>query len=65
MNTGKRTAILAVKKTREKLESLGRKGETCNDTITRLINEINREEIIRRQYERLREKDKFVSLEGI
>jgi hypothetical protein len=65
MNTNKRTTIRVARKIRERLKSLGRKGETHNNTTMRLINETNREEIIRRQYERLEEKDKFISLEGI
>jgi predicted CopG family antitoxin len=65
MNTNGRTTIVVARKTREKLKSLGREGETYNDIIARLINEMNREEIVKRQYERLKEKDKFVPLESI
>lgn len=65
LSTNERTTIRVARKIRERLKFSGRKGETHNDTTMRLINEINREEIIRRQYERLEEKDKFVSIEGI
>lgn len=65
MNANERTAILVAKKTREQLRSLGRTGESDDDIIIRLINEINRQEIIKRQYKRLEEKDKFIPFEDI
>ena len=65
MNANERTAILVAKKTREQLRSLGRTGESYDDIIIRLINEVNRQEIIKQQYKRLEEKDEFIPLEGI
>lgn len=64
MNTDTETTVQLAGKTLQQLKSLGRKGETYNDIIIRLINEISREKIIARQYERLEEKDKIIRLEG-
>ena len=65
MNENEKTTILVTKKTREQLKTLGRKGESYEDIITRLLKEIDRQEFIERQYERLKEKDKFIPLEDI
>lgn len=65
MSTHERTTIRVLRETRGKLKALDRKEENCNDIVLKPINEINREEIIRRQYERLKEKDKFVLIEDI
>lgn len=65
MNTNEKTTILVTKKTREQLKTLGKKGETYNDIITRLMEEINRQEFITRQYKRLEEKDEFIPLEDV
>ena len=65
MSINEKTTILVTKKTREQLKALGRKGETYEDIITRLMEEINYREFITRQYERLEEKDKFIPLEDV
>ena len=65
MNANEKTTILVAKKTREQLKVLGRKGETYDDIITRLMEEINYQEFIARQYERLKEKDEFIPLEDV
>jgi hypothetical protein len=65
MTANEKTTILVTKKTREQLKILGKKGETYNDIIIRLMEEINRQEFIARQYKRLEEKDEFVPLEDV
>jgi len=65
MNASEKTTILVTKKTREQLKILGRKGETYDDIIVRLMEGTSRQEFITRQYERLEEKDKFIPLEDI
>lgn len=65
MNANEKTTILVTKKTRKQLKALGRKGETYDNIIVRLMEEINRQEFIARQYERLEEKDKFIPLEDV
>lgn len=65
MNSKEKTTILVTRKTREELKSLGRKGETYDDIITRIIKEINRQELVAQQYKRLEEKDEFIPLEGL
>lgn len=65
MNVNEKTTILVTKKTREQLKALGRKGESYDDIITRLMEEINRQEFIARQYERLEEKNTFIPLEDV
>ncbi|MGD2249713.1 MAG: hypothetical protein PVF58_14995 [Candidatus Methanofastidiosia archaeon] len=64
MNTNEKTTILVTKKTREQLKTLGKKGETYNDIIIRLMEEITYQEFIARQYKRLKE-DEFIPLEDI
>jgi hypothetical protein len=53
------------KETRERLRSLGRKGETYDQVAKRLISIAEYEEFIARQYERLKDKNAFVSLDEI
>ncbi len=65
MNVNEKTTILVTKKTRKQLKALGRKGETYDDIIVRLMEEINCQEFIARQYSRLEEKDKFIPLEDV
>ena len=59
------TTIPLEKETRERLRSLGRKGETYDQVIKRLISIAEYEEFITRQYERLKDKNAFVSLDEI
>ena len=65
MNASEKTTILVTKKTREQLRGLGKKGETYDDIIVRLMERISHQEFIARQYERLEEKDKFIPLEDV
>lgn len=65
MNAKEKTTIPVTKKTRGQLGALGRKGESYNDIIIRLMGEIDRQEFIAQQYERLGEIDEFISLEDV
>lgn len=51
--------------TRERLRSLGRKGETYDQVVKRSISIAEYEEFMTRQYERLKDKNAFVSLDEI
>ena len=62
---GELTTIPLYKITREKLKALGTKGETYDQIINKIIERINYEEFMERQYERLKQKDKFVTLDEI
>jgi hypothetical protein len=59
------TTIPLEKETRERLRSLGRKGETYDQVLRRLISIAEYEEFMTRQYERLKDKNAFVSLDEI
>jgi hypothetical protein len=59
------TTIPLEKETREQLRSLGRKGETYDQLIKRLISLVEYEEFMTTQYERLKDKNAFVSLDEI
>jgi len=59
------TTIPLEKETRERLRSLGRKGETYDQVVRRLISIAEYEEFMTRQYERLKDKNAFVSLDEI
>jgi hypothetical protein len=59
------TTIPLEKETRERLRSLGRKGETYDQVLKRLISVAEYEEFMTRQYERLKDKNAFVSLDEI
>jgi len=59
------TTIPLEKETRERLRSLGRKGETYDQLVKRLISIAEYEEFMTRQYERLKDKSAFVSLDEI
>ncbi|MFA7035818.1 MAG: hypothetical protein WC183_05775 [Methanosarcina sp.] len=41
------------------------KGETYNDILKRLMDEVDYETFMERQYKKLEEKDKFVSLDEL
>ena len=53
------------KETRERLRSFGRKGETYDQVLRRLISIAEHEEFMTRQYERLKDKSAFVNLDEI
>jgi hypothetical protein len=57
------TTIPLEKETRERLRSLGRKGETYDQLLKRLISIAEYDEFMTRQYERLKDKNAFVSLD--
>jgi hypothetical protein len=59
------TTIPLEKETRERLRSLGRKGETYDQVVNRLISLAEYEEFMTRQYERLKDKNAFISLDEI
>jgi hypothetical protein len=59
------TTIPVEKQTREKLRSFGRKGETYDQVLRRLMTIAEYEEFMTRQYERLKEKNAFISLDEI
>jgi len=50
------------KETRERLRLLGRKGETYDDILRRLMSFAEHEEFMKRQYDRLKDRKAFVSL---
>jgi hypothetical protein len=41
------------------------KGETYNDILKRLMDEVDYESFMKRQYKKLDEKEKFVSLDEV
>lgn len=59
------TTIPIEKETRERLRSFGRKGETYDQVLRRLIAIAEHEEFMTRQYERLKDKSAFISLDEI
>ncbi|MDI6640532.1 MAG: hypothetical protein QMD78_06895 [Methanocellales archaeon] len=59
------TTIPVDKETRDRLKTFGLKGETYDDIITRLMEQVEYEEFMERQYRRLEEKDKFIPLDEI
>ena len=59
------TTIPLEKETRERLRSFGRKGETYDQVLRRLISIAEHEEFMTLQYERLKDKSAFVNLDEI
>jgi len=59
------TTILVEKETRERLRSLGKKGETYDQILKRLMALAEYEEFMEMQYQRLKDKEAFVSLDEI
>ena len=59
------TTIPVSRGTRDKLRSIGLKGETYDEIIARLMEVARYEEFMERQYTLLKEKDKFVPLDAI
>jgi hypothetical protein len=59
------TTIPLEKETRERLRSFGKKGETYDQILRRLMSIAEYEEFMNRQYERLMDKKAFVSLDEI
>jgi len=59
------TTIPLEKETRDRLRSLGRKGETYDQILKRLMSIAEYEDFMERQYERLKDKKAFVSLDEL
>jgi hypothetical protein len=59
------TTILVEKETRERLRSLGKKGETYDKILRRLMALAEYDEFMEIQYRRLEDKEAFVSLDEI
>ena len=59
------TTIPLTKETRERLRSFGRKGETYDEILKRLMSIAEYEAFIEKQYERLKDKKAFVPLEEL
>jgi hypothetical protein len=59
------TTIPLEKGTRDRLRSLGRKGETYDQILKRLMSVAEYEEFMERQYERLKDKKAFVSFDEL
>ncbi len=59
------TTIPVKKDVRDRLKQYGMKGKTYNDILKRLMDEVDYETFMERQYKKLGEKDKFVSLDEI
>lgn len=59
------TTIPVERETRDRLRSLGKKGETYDEILKRLMSLAAYEEFMDRQYERLKDKKAFVSLDDL
>lgn len=59
------TTIPVEKETRDRLRSLGKKGETYTQILNRLMSSAIYQEFMERQYERLKDKKTFISLDEL
>jgi hypothetical protein len=59
------TTIPVAKETRERLRSFGKKGETYDQILRRLMSLAEYEGFMEKQYERLKHKQAFVSLDEL
>jgi hypothetical protein len=59
------TTIPVTKDVRDRLKRYGMKGETYNDILKRLMDEVDYESFMERQYKKLKENEKFVSLDEV
>jgi hypothetical protein len=59
------TTIPVEKETRDRLRSLGKKGETYTQILNRLMSSAEYAEFMERQYERLKDKKTFVPLDEL
>jgi hypothetical protein len=59
------TTIPVAKETRERLRIFGKKGETYDQILKRLMSLAEYEEFMEKQYERLKDKRAFVSLDEL
>jgi len=59
------TTIPVAKETRERLRLFGRKGETYDQILKRLMSIAQYEGFMEKQYERLKDKDAFIPLDEL
>ncbi len=59
------TTIPVEKETRERLRSFGKKGETYDQILRRLMSLAEYEGFMEKQYERLKDKEAFISLDEL
>jgi hypothetical protein len=59
------TTIPVERETRDRLRLLGKKGETYDAILKRLMSLAEYEEFMDRQYERLKDRKAFVSLDEL
>jgi len=59
------TTIPVEKETRERLRSFGKKGETYDQILRRLMSLAEYERFMEKQYERLKDKEAFISLDEL
>ncbi len=59
------TTVALSENTRDKLKSFGRKGDTYDDIICRMMEIVDRELYLDEVYRRLEEKEKFVPLDEL
>jgi len=59
------TTIPVAKETRERLRSFGKKGETYDQILRRLMSLAEYEGFMEKQYERLKDKQAFLSLDEL
>lgn len=59
------TTIPLEKETRDRLRSFGRKGETYDQVLRRLMSIAEFEGFMEKQYERLKDKKAFIPLDEI
>ena len=59
------TTIPVRPETKDRLKSLGLKGQTYDEIIFELVEHVKYEEFMERQYQRLKEKSKFVPFDAI
>ena len=59
------TTIALDENTRDKLKSYGRKGDTYDDIIQRMMDIVDRELYLKEVYRRLGEKEEFIPLDEL
>jgi len=59
------TTILVEKETRERLRLFGKKGETYDQILRRLMSIAEYEGFMEKQYERLKDREAFIALDEI
>ena len=59
------TTILVEKETRERLRLFGKKGETYDQILRRLMSIAEYKGFMEKQYERLKDREAFIALDEI